>query len=136
MLVSPFADQVPKNLPASVEVIDAIPFGRLFPRAAAVVHHGGIGTSAQALAAGVPQLVMPMAFDQHDNAGRLERLGVARSLSPRRFQGAAVARVLAALLDSAPVTASCRALADALRREAPLEAACHWIERAATSTRS
>ena len=77
MLVSPFRDQLPARLPPAVMCVDSIPFGRLFPRAAAVVHHGGIGTSAQALKAGVPQLVMPMAFDQHDNADRLVRLAPA-----------------------------------------------------------
>ena len=55
-----------------------MPFSSVFPLCAAVVHHGGIGTCAQALAAGVPQLTMPLAFDQPDNATRLSRLGVAR----------------------------------------------------------
>jgi rhamnosyltransferase subunit B len=130
VLVSPFGDQVPMELPPFVHVIDSIPFSRLFTRAAAVVHHGGIGTSAQALGAAVPQLIMPMAFDQHDNAVRLERLGVARSLSPRRFRGAAVARLLGELLNSASVATSCRCLGDRIRGEPPLDEACRWIEQA------
>ena len=130
VLVSPFRDQVPLELPRSVHVIDSIPFSRLFAGAAAVVHHGGIGTSAQALRAGAPQLVMPMAFDQHDNADRLEKLGVARSLLPRGFRGAAVARALRELLDSPSVATSCRSAADRLRRVDPLVEACRWIEQA------
>ena len=94
VLVSPFRDQLPVDLPPPFCAIDSIPFSRLFARAAAVVHHGGIGTSAQAMLAGIPQVIMPMAFDQHDNAVRLERLGVARSLLPRRFRGATLARAL------------------------------------------
>jgi len=61
-LVTRFRDEIPSGLPAGVRHFDPVPFSRLFPRAAAVVHHGGIGTSALGLAAGVPQLVMPMAY--------------------------------------------------------------------------
>ena len=130
MLVSPFRDQLPARLPPAVMCVDSIPFGRLFPRAAAVVHHGGIGTSAQALKAGVPQLVMPMAFDQHDNADRLVRLGAGRMLPPGRFHGRAVARILRDLRDSRTVAASCRLLADRLERDGSVREACRWIERA------
>ena len=87
VLVSPFRDHLPRELPPYVQCIDSFPFSRLFPRAAAVVHHGGIGTTSLALEAAAPQLIMPMAFDQHDNARRLERLGVARSLSPAEIPG-------------------------------------------------
>jgi rhamnosyltransferase subunit B len=130
VLVSSFQDHLPTDLPPFVQVLDSVPFSQLFNRAAAVVHHGGIGTSAHALAAATPQLIMPMAFDQHDNAARLERLGVARSLSPRRFRGAAVARLLGELLGSPSVAASCRLLGDRIRGVAPLEDACCWVERA------
>jgi len=130
MLVSPYRDQIPDGLPASVQWVDSIPFGRLFPRAAAVVHHGGIGTSAQALLAGVPQLVMPMAFDQHDNADRLERLGVARTLSRGRFHGRALARILHELRESRAVAASCRLVGDRLERDGASGEACRWIEQA------
>ena len=61
------------------------PFSKLFPRAAIVVHHGGIGTTAQSLAAGVPQLVTPFAHDQFDNAARVVRLGVAEQLYAQRY---------------------------------------------------
>jgi UDP:flavonoid glycosyltransferase YjiC (YdhE family) len=59
-----------------------VPLGQVLPRALALVSHGGIGTVSQALAAGIPQLVMPLGFDQFDNAARLERLGVAATLPP------------------------------------------------------
>ncbi len=130
MLVSPFRDQIPADLPPNVRALDAMPFSRLFKRAAAIIHHGGIGTVSQALKAAVPQLIMPMAFDQHDNAGRLESLGVARSLSPRRFLGPAVARSLGALLGSRRVASSCRSLGDRFQDGAPLADACRWIEEA------
>jgi UDP:flavonoid glycosyltransferase YjiC (YdhE family) len=58
---------------------------QLFPQAAAIVHHGGIGTTSHALRAGKPQLVVPFFGDQPDNARRLEDLGVARTLEPSRY---------------------------------------------------
>jgi rhamnosyltransferase subunit B len=77
-----------------------------------LVHHGGIGTASQALAAGVPQLVMPLSHDQPDNARRLRGLGVARSLPPERFRGPAVAEALAGLLADPAVAEACRECAN------------------------
>lgn len=76
-------------------------FALLLPRALALVHHAGVGSSAQALRAGIAQLVMPQAYDQHDNAWRLERLGVAQMLpSPLAARGNALELGLAKLLSS------------------------------------
>jgi len=80
LLISPFLEQLPAVLPAGAVHVPYAPFSALLPRLSALVHHGGIGTSAQALAAGIPQLVVPFAHDQFDNAARLHRLGVAVSL--------------------------------------------------------
>lgn len=52
-----------------------IPFREIFPRCAAIVHHGGIGTTAEAFAAGKPQLILPLGFDQLDNGVRVQKLG-------------------------------------------------------------
>lgn len=70
----------------------------LFARAAAIVHHGGIGTLAQALRSGRPQLIVPHFADQPDNAARARRLGVARVLPPWRYSATSVRRHLAQLL--------------------------------------
>jgi rhamnosyltransferase subunit B len=74
------------------------PHSALFARAAAIIHHGGIGTLAQALRCGRPQLIAPYFADQLDNAARASRLGVARVLPPRRYTGASVSRDLGRLL--------------------------------------
>jgi hypothetical protein len=60
----------PKGLPGGVRAFPYLPYSSAFPRAAAVVHQAGIGTLAQALRAGRPQLIVPVAFDQPDNAQR------------------------------------------------------------------
>jgi UDP:flavonoid glycosyltransferase YjiC (YdhE family) len=88
-----------------VRHFDYLPFSLVLPRVRAIVHHGGIGTSAQALAAGIPQLVRPLAYDQFDNAHRLSRLGVARTLSPARYRGPAAAAALEELTGSESVRA-------------------------------
>lgn len=81
LLISPFRDQLPAILPAGTMHVGYAPFSALLPRLRGLVHHGGIGTSAQALAAGIPQVVVPLAHDQFDNAARLCRLGVAVTLN-------------------------------------------------------
>lgn len=80
VLLTPYPAQLPTPLPSGIRHFAYAPFSALLPRLSALVHHGGIGSSAQALAAGLPQIVAPFAHDQFDNAARLCRLGVARAL--------------------------------------------------------
>jgi UDP:flavonoid glycosyltransferase YjiC (YdhE family) len=107
LLVTPYREHLPTSLPAHVGHVPYASFSALFPKAAAVVHHGGVGTSAQGLAAGAPQLVMPIGFDQPDNAARLERLNVARVVYPREFVTANVASELRRLLSSDAIASEC-----------------------------
>jgi UDP:flavonoid glycosyltransferase YjiC (YdhE family) len=102
------------------------PFSKVFPRAAVVVHHGGIGTCAQGLAAGVPQFVMPLSFDQPDNAERLQKLGVGRWLPRRKFTPQRAAKVLRELL--ALPKEACERWAKQMALGDPVREACEWIE--------
>ncbi|HVT27711.1 MAG TPA: glycosyltransferase, partial [Lacipirellulaceae bacterium] len=90
ILMTKYDHQLPAKLPDSVRHVGFVPMSQLLPHAAALVHHGGIGSCAQGLAAGVPQIVRPMSYDQFDNARRIVRLGVAKEISVRRFSGATV----------------------------------------------
>jgi rhamnosyltransferase subunit B len=128
LFLTRYPEQLPKSLSDQERVEAYVPFSRVFSRCAAIVHHGGIGTSAQALAAGAPQLTMPLAFDQPDNATRLSRLGVARWVRPKEFRGAQVASQLAALIDNEKVAADCRRWADEIRRRDALAATCTLLE--------
>jgi UDP:flavonoid glycosyltransferase YjiC (YdhE family) len=128
ILLTKYADQLPANLPDSVRHFGFVPLSKLLPHTAALVHHGGIGTCAQGLAAGVPQLVQPMSYDQFDNSQRLARLGVAREISVRRFRGAAIAADLASLLDLPGVALRCRELASQCDGPSALAAACDALE--------
>ena len=72
-----------------------LPLHQLLPHAAALVHHGGIGTTAEALRAAVPQLVLPWAFDQFDNAQRVVALGESSRLPHAGAEAAQVAGMFA-----------------------------------------
>lgn len=104
------------------------PFERVFSRCRAVVHHGGIGTSVQALAAGVPQLIIPRAHDQPDNAARLTRLGVAAVLRYGNFSAANAVQKLRALLESPTTAAACAHWQEKIRQDQPLPGLCDWVE--------
>jgi rhamnosyltransferase subunit B len=136
ILLSTFRDNVPESLPASVRHFDYVPFSLVLPRSAALVHHGGIGTSAQAMASGVPHLVVPFAHDQPDNAARLERLGVGRSLWPERCRAPAVEQKLGELLHSAEVARRCAEVAARFRGADALGAACREVEQLASRATS
>lgn len=128
LLLTRHAEQLPPLLPPGVMHVPYAPFSDLLPRCAALVHHGGIGTTAQAMATGVPQLIQPMSHDQPDNAARVKRLGVGDELSVKKFRGADVARKLRALLDSRNVAARCADVASKFADARPLETTCDLIE--------
>ena len=75
ILLSTHRENFPAELPGNVTACGYVSLKRLLPRVSLIVHHGGIGTTSQALAAGTAQIVRPMAFDQFDNATRVESLG-------------------------------------------------------------
>ena len=89
---------LPRSLPQGVIAVDYVPYQSLLPRACAVVHHGGVGTTSQALLAGVPTLIVPFAFDQSDNAEHAFRIGTSRTLYRKNYQAAKVANELEELL--------------------------------------
>jgi rhamnosyltransferase subunit B len=133
ILLTKYGEQLPTRLPPGVRHFGFVPLSKLLPRTAALVHHGGIGSCAQGLAAGVPQLVRPMAFDQFDNSRRLCELGVGEEISVRKFRGPAIAAALDRLLNSPDVAARCRALATECNGPASLNAACDALERLANA---
>lgn len=88
-------------LPENVFRVGSVDHARLFPRVAAVVHHGGAGTTTTSARAGVPQIVVPHGVDQYYWAGRVQALGVAPPPLPRhRLDAAGLATALRATLDN------------------------------------
>lgn len=83
ILYSAWGDLGNSDLPPGVLMVEDVPHDWLFPKVAAVVHHGGAGTTAATLRAGVPSVVVPFYGDMRLWAGRLQRLGVAPAPIPR-----------------------------------------------------
>ncbi|MGA8937634.1 MAG: glycosyltransferase [Acidobacteriaceae bacterium] len=104
------------------------PFSYLFPKAAAIVHQGGIGTCGQTMLSGVPSLIVPLGLDQPDNAFRMEMLGIARVLSRNHYTGGRAAKHLRALMSTSRYREAARVVAAKVRLEQGVEVTCEAIE--------
>ncbi|MEA1831578.1 glycosyltransferase [Methylobacterium durans] len=129
VLLAPQEDQVPAELPPDVLHVRYAPFSRLLPRCASLVHHGGIGTVAQGLAAGIPQLVVPVAFDHFDEAQRLKSLGVGTALSRRRFTPRRASAEIRRMLAAPQVAQACATARQRMAGGDGVPAACDVMER-------
>lgn len=136
ILLTGFRDQVPARLPDWCAWFPYVPLDRLLPRAAAFVHHGGIGSTSQAMLAGTPQLLMPLAHDQFDNAARLRRLGLADAVPAPRFTASRAARALDRLLADPQVADACRSISKRLESRAGLSQAADALEAFAAAPTS
>jgi UDP:flavonoid glycosyltransferase YjiC (YdhE family) len=117
------------SLPEGSAAFAYAPFSELFPRAAAVVHQGGIGTVGQAMRAGLPMLIVPHAFDQPDYAARAARLGVARIIPRRRYAATRAASELRRLLEGPDYAAKAAEVRRRGHEEDGVGAACDALER-------
>jgi rhamnosyltransferase subunit B len=131
ILLTRHPEQIPARLPDSVIHVNFAPFSELLPRVAAMVHHGGIGTSSQALAAGVPQLVTPMTHDQPDNANRLKRLGVAEVVPFTRFTARRATAAMRRLFADPQRAERCREVQSRFVGVDALEQTCDFVEQLA-----
>ncbi|HSC15668.1 MAG TPA: glycosyltransferase [Gammaproteobacteria bacterium] len=129
LLTGGFAQNRPDRLPPNVLLVDRAPHQLLFPRASAVVHQCGAGTTAQALRSGKPTLLVPHGHDQFDNARRVRKLGVARVVLPKYYRAERVARDLRALLDDVRYQERASAVSIVVREERGAEAAVAVIEK-------
>lgn len=136
ILLTQFRDQAPAHLPQGIRHFDYAPFSLLLPRCAALVHHGGIGTIAQALRAGLPQLIMPMNFDQPANAARVRALGVGDSLRPAAYTAERAAAKLVQLLSAPGVRRRCSEIACQFDKADPVRETCELIEAVMTQPAS
>ena len=116
-------------LPDSICVAEYAPYSALFARAAAVIHQGGVGTTAQCLRAGKPMLIMPYSHDQPDNARRMRRLKVARIIQKSNFTPRRVATKLQMLLENPIYVHRAQQVAMRLHGEDGVTAACDALEQ-------
>lgn len=110
--------------------VAAVPYDWLFGRVAATVHHGGAGTTGEALRAGVPTVVVPFAVDQPFWASRVRALGVGPEPIPRRrLTAERLADALRTAVRDEPMRARAADLGARLRREDGVRAAVEVIGR-------
>ncbi|TWT42476.1 glycosyltransferase [Botrimarina hoheduenensis] len=127
VLLTKYPEQLPAQLPDTVRWVGFQPLSQVLPRCDAFVHHGGIGSCAQGLAAGIVQLIQPLGFDQFDNAERLRRLGVGDELKPARFTASRVADKLRRLLDDPQAASRAQEIALSIDSEQALTRACEAL---------
>jgi UDP:flavonoid glycosyltransferase YjiC (YdhE family) len=119
------ADRLGASIGPNELVCQDAPHGKLFPFAAGVVHHGGIGTTAQALRAGKPQLIVPFFGDQPDHGKRVERLGVGFALALSKYDRQNVTEALVRLRSDNYLRAA-RDVAEPVGAERGVEAIVDW----------
>lgn len=129
LLIGPHEENRPPALPPTMLAVPYAPHAPLFARASAIVHQGGAGTTAQALRAGRPMLVVPHAHDQPDNAARVARAGAGRAIPAARYRSDRVVRHLAKLLNDPAYARGASDASVVVRSEDGAGLACEVIER-------
>ena len=125
----------PSGLTDDIVGFPYAPFSQVFPKAACVVHQGGVGTTGQVLRAGVPHLIMPYSHDQPDNAARCRRNGVARTIRRNRYTAETAAHEIRKLLTDERYYLRAREAAAVVATEYGTVAACDAIESALLNVR-
>jgi rhamnosyltransferase subunit B len=108
-------------------------FEDLFPRCQAVVHHGGVGTTAKCIAGGVPQLIIPRSHDQPDNADRIVKLNLGKALSYHQTNSPRLATTLRQLLECEAIASRCREFQQRVLGTDTLSDVVNWAEQVATN---
>ncbi|MGK3984467.1 glycosyltransferase [Sorangium sp. So ce136] len=111
------------------KVIGAVHHAALFPRLSAVVHHGGAGTTAAALRAGVPQIIVPHMFDQHYWGSRVSASGLGPAPLKRRFSADALASAIRRTLGDTTMARRARAVAERVRASRGAQRAVEVLEQ-------
>jgi len=127
LLVGP-PRNMPAALPDGVAAFEYAPYSEVLPRACAIVHQGGVGTTGQGMRSGKPVLILPHAHDQFDNAARVVRLGCGRVLARPRYNAESATRELRALLDNPTYAASAERVGETVREENGARVAADEIE--------
>jgi rhamnosyltransferase subunit B len=128
MLVTNYPEQVPKHLPRDIRVFGYLPFSQVLPRAALLVYHGGVGTLAQGIKAGIPHLVVPHGYDQFDSGWRIEQLKLGLSIAQSRYRARRVVRAIDSILGDGTSAQRCRSFASRIDAADAVARACALIE--------
>jgi UDP:flavonoid glycosyltransferase YjiC (YdhE family) len=128
--------RVPAIDPKRIFAIDYAPLRQLLARSRAVVHAGGIGTTAETLRAGLPAVIVPFSFDQPDNAARVRRLGAGVVLDRRRISVRSLAEALQIVLDRPLLRETAERLSRRIESSPGLPETVALLERLALAPRN
>ena len=128
IFLTQYPEQLPHQLPGTITHFSYVPLSQLLQQCALLVHHGGIGTCAQALRAGIPQIIQPLNFDQFDNAHRINRLGVGTSISSGSFQAPYLSQKIQLLLSSKFIKTRCDIVSQNFVDYHSIEDSCDLLE--------
>jgi sterol 3beta-glucosyltransferase len=119
-----------ESVPENVFVADAVPHSWLFPRVATVVHHGGAGTTAEGLRAGVPTVIVPFIFDQPFWGVRVKALGVGPDPIPQKNLTAdRLATAIKTTVSDSIMRQNAAACGEAIRAENGIKNAVMMVKR-------
>ncbi len=104
------------------------PYSQVFPRCAVIVHQGGVGTTAMAMRAGKPQLIVPYGWDQPDQAARIVRMGTGLTIARKKYSAERAAKTLHKLITDEAFTQRSAEAQKAMQAEDGLSSACNAIE--------
>lgn len=130
VILSPAWREVTDLMNPQVLGLDYVDLAHLLPKSRALIHHGGIGTCAQAIRAGVPQIIRPLQFDQFDNAHAIWKLGLGSFVLRESFDAQTCAQLLAKMLPRAPRMQSLKRYAASVRECDAIERSCERIVEA------
>jgi sterol 3beta-glucosyltransferase len=117
-------------LPEFVFPVESVPHDWLFPRVAAAVHHGGAGTTAAALRAGIPSVIVPYFYDQFFWGLRLQKLGVApRPIAQKHLTSDGLAEAIRTVVGSPEAGIRSREIGGRIAKEDGVAAAVTVVER-------
>ncbi len=108
---------IPRDLPPGILAVPYAPYRAVLPRASAIVHHGGVGTTGAGLGAGVPSLVIAFANDEFDNAARVQRLRAGLSLHARKLSLRTLRSSLDELLTSKEIAQGASRIGSEMKRD-------------------
>lgn len=133
LLVGP-TRPAPPSMPPGTRAFEYAPYSRVMARCAVNVHHGGIGSTGQALRAGRPTVVIPHAHDQFDNAARVKRLGVSETV-PRPLVSAESLAAAIRRIDTPEARAKAQELGGLMAAEHGSASVADRLEAAASGVR-
>ena len=129
LLIGHARNMPPSPLPEGVAAFEYAPYSEVLPRACAIVHQGGVGTTGQGLRSGKPVLIVPHAHDQFDNAARVERLGCGRVLPRPHYNAESAMRELRPLLEKSSYSDTAARVGEVVREEDGARVAADEIEK-------